>query len=151
MADDRATIRLSPVGHEILREVVAHGWYREELDAFQAAVAIGIARELEIDPAELRGSTTVFNVGSLDPMLRDIVLQLAPADRARKPYEAATLYAEAGLRELKRALDGTISLSEALGIAPPAAEVTGEETAPERAEGPARPRARSARPASAEG
>lgn len=108
---------LSSEGDRIVREMVAAGWFETEVAAFQTAVALALARNLDPpDRQEMGGTTTKYNVGSLDPRLRDLVLRFQGAETPR-PFETANLLAEAGLRHLGRALANDVRLTEALGLA----------------------------------
>jgi len=115
LSEDRTTVPLSPEGARILAELVGNHWFETEVAAFQCAFALALAQGLSIDRPELRGATTKFNVGSLDPTVRDLVVRLDP-DYAAKPFERATVLAEAGLRRLSSLLDEASDLAETLGI-----------------------------------
>jgi hypothetical protein len=115
LTEDRTTIPLSPEGARILADLVGNQWFETEVAAFQCAFALALAQGLNIERSQLRGSTTKFNVGTLDPLVRDLVVRLDP-DHATKPYERATVLAEAGLRRLAGVLDESSDLAETLGI-----------------------------------
>ena len=116
MAEDRTTLALSADGFRILDELEADGWFSTQLAAYQAAIALALAKELPIpDRKELGKLETKFNVGSLDPRIREMVQRFYKGDVSR-PYEVAQLLAEAGLREMDQARKSDIRLSDALGI-----------------------------------
>jgi hypothetical protein len=107
---------LSAEGDHIIRELVDAKWYTTEVAAFEAAIAIAIGRGLGTEKRKLSAATTKFNVGSLDPRVRELVLTFRP-DAGDRPYELANQLAEAGLQELGRVLREDADLSEVLDIA----------------------------------
>jgi hypothetical protein len=115
LTEDRTTIPLSPDGAKILADLVEAGWFETEVAAFQCAVALALAQGLDIDRSKLRGATTKFNVGTLDLLIRELVLRLDEQHNNR-PYERATVLAEAGLRRLTALVDDGADAAEVLGI-----------------------------------
>ena len=62
---------LSEGGEEVVKRLVSSGWFATEVAAFQAAIAVALARDLAVDRSEIQGNTTTkFNVGSLDSTRR---------------------------------------------------------------------------------
>lgn len=115
MPDDQTTISLSDEGDRIVRELVERGWFSTQVAAFQAAVGVAIAHELTIDRSDLKNQTTKWNVGTLDPRLRDMIMEFG-RDAAESPYETATILAEAGLRRLASVLDDEAQLASILRL-----------------------------------
>ena len=64
--------------------------------------------------------TTKFNVGTLDPQVRELVLEFSSI--GERPYETANQLAQAGLRYLGARLDEDFDLCAALGLTHPDAE-----------------------------
>lgn len=107
---------LSEGAEEVVRRLVSSGWFATEVAAFQAAIAVALARDLTIDRSEMRGSTTTkFNRGTLDPLVVDLVSQFSSS--VEQPYETANMLAEAGLRYLGTLLEDDVKLTTALGLA----------------------------------
>ncbi len=116
LPEDRTTISLSEEGDRIIKALVEAGLFRSEVAAFEAATSLAIAEGLTIDRRELGTTTTKWNVGTLDSRFRDLVVEFAPSGGDR-PYETATLLAEAGLRSFDAALENEEEdLSTVLGI-----------------------------------
>lgn len=106
---------LSEGGEEVVKRLVSSGWFATEVAAFQAAIAVALARDLTIDRSEMRGSTTTkFNVGTLDPLVVVLVSQFS--SNVVQPYETANTLAEAGLLYLGTLLDDDVRMSKALGL-----------------------------------
>lgn len=118
MTDDRTTVSLSQEADLALGSLVEEGWFATEITAYQAAVALALARGLSHERPRGGGSrTTKFNVGSLDSRIRDLVSRFGPT--GVPPIEASMGLAEAGLRAIRRTLDEEGSLTSAFGLADP--------------------------------
>lgn len=103
--DDRRTLGVTAEGAEALDEIMNTGWFAEEMDAYRVAISLAFANGLVKDPSEMTGTSTKWNIGTLDPedVLLSMVLALSdePPDR---PYAHAEARAAAGLVYLKRRL-----------------------------------------------
>lgn len=98
-----------------MRELVERGWFSTQVAAFQAAVGVAIAHGLSIGRGELKNQTTKWNVGTLDPRLREMIVEFG-GDQADRAYETATMLAEAGLRRLGEVLDDEAQLASILRL-----------------------------------
>ena len=89
----------------MLRRLERDGVFDEMRDGYRLGVAVAIARGT-IAPEDVRLSSTIFNVGTLDPdgSLRDVVTELYP-DAADRPYAIIQRLAESGVSELGRLHD----------------------------------------------
>ena len=103
--DDRRTLGVTAEGAEALEEVMSTGWFTEEMDAYRVAISLAFANDLLKDSSEMTGTSTKWNIGTLDPddVLLSMVLAFSDEHLAR-PYAHAEARAAAGLVYLKRRL-----------------------------------------------
>ena len=116
MADrlEPTTIGLSDQSHETLRHLKKEGYFREMQDAYRFAIAFAARTvgDISLIP-ELKSSTTIFNIGTLDPDRRlRVLLESVLGVPEGEIYKTAEKLAEVGVVELgKRLESGTLNLS----------------------------------------
>ena len=113
----KVTVGLTDEGTAALNRVMETGWFQTEMDAYKVAIAMALARNIDVR-APLTGVTTKFNVGSLD---RDGKLARAVrvlgSENTASPFDYAERLADAGIRVLATKLvDHEETLSHVLGI-----------------------------------
>lgn len=116
MSEDKKTIGLTAEGREALQHLMGLQWFRNELDAAMLAMAIEAHSGTVPEPTE--GTDTKWNVGSLDPDARGVMLSLYP-DHPH-PYRAVESLMNMGLIRLSRSVrvDGGEALELLLQRAP---------------------------------
>ena len=103
--DDRRTLGVTTEGAHALEEIMNTGWFAEEMDAYRVAISLAFANDLVKEPSEMAGTSTKWNVGTLDP--DDMLLSMVSAlsnETLERPYAHAEARAAAGLLYLKRRL-----------------------------------------------
>ena len=114
--EDRRTLGVTAEGANMLDQIMETGWFAEEMDVFKTSISLAFANDLFINPSEMTGVATKWNVGTLDPdnSLRLMVYSLSQ-QRVARPYAHAEARAAAGLEFLKRRLvDERAELAEVL-------------------------------------
>ncbi len=96
---------------------MATNWFATEMDAYKVAIALALRAEINVDQP-LAGSTTKFNIGSLDPDGKVVTLiRTFRGSQAGDPVVLAERLAEQGLIVLATKLeDETQTLSDVLGL-----------------------------------
>jgi hypothetical protein len=110
--DDATTVGLTSKSHEKLKELKQNGVFKEMIDGYRFGIALAIAYE-NIAPEEIKTST-IFNIGSLDPddSIKKLIIEFFP-EAAEKPYEFAERLAEWGVAEMgKMAESGELKFSD---------------------------------------
>jgi hypothetical protein len=114
---DRINIGVTTRGAQHLADLMATGWFLEQLDAFRVAIGVALGYGVCTPPEDMGGGGTKWNIGSVDNdgRLRQLIMAVAPASGDR-PYEYAERLADAGLALLGQRLvrDGAL-LFEVLG------------------------------------
>ena len=101
--DDKKTVGVTPDGAQILTDLMASGWFNEEIDAYKVAIGVAFANGLQKPSSEMTKVGTKWNVGSIDAdgRLRRLVETLSPQD-AERPYASCERRAAAGLEFLRK-------------------------------------------------
>jgi hypothetical protein len=96
---------------------MATKWFAEERDAYKVGIAIALRAEINVDQP-LGGTTTKFNIGTLDPDQKLVALiQTLLGSDAGDPVVLAERLAEQGLLVLAAKLvDQEEKLSDVLGV-----------------------------------
>ena len=96
------TLGLSRNAHNKLKWLKEEKYFRDLLDGYRFAIGLALAQG--IDPPEIERSTTIFNVGTVDPdqSLKQCI-QIVMGDRIQNSavYKVAERLAEWGVNELK--------------------------------------------------
>lgn len=102
--NDKVTVGLTAEGRAALAEIMATGWFRDEVDAYRVAIALALSKGLVTDESRLTGVETKFNVGTLNrnDEVRQLLSRLGP--EGTRPIEYAERLADAGLRFLSTKL-----------------------------------------------
>lgn len=102
--DDKVTLGLTPAADRNLQELMATGWFDNEIDVFKLAIALAVREGAAASPDEMVGLGTKWSVAiDADGRIRSLVRLLAGQDTSR-PYVLAERYAAAGLVYLHRRL-----------------------------------------------
>ena len=96
---------------------MATHWFATEMDAYKVAIALALRAEINVDQP-LVGSTTKFNIGSLDQDGKVVALiRTFRGPQSGDPVVLAERLAEQGLIVLAAKLDDeTQPLSDVLGL-----------------------------------
>ena len=96
------TIGLSQSAHKKLKWLKEEKYFRELLDGYRFAIGLALAQG--IDPPEIEKTTTIFNVGTVDPdqSLKQYI-QIVVEDQIQSIpiYKMAERLAEWGVNELE--------------------------------------------------
>jgi len=114
--EDKRTLGVTQEGAALLESIMDTDWFNEEMDAYRTAISLAFAHGLVVEPREMAGATTKWNIGTLDPdgKLRSMVVALS-SEEVDRPYAHAERRAAAGLRYLKsRLVDEKAELSNVL-------------------------------------
>ena len=97
--DDKRTLGVTAEGAEALEELMSTGWFAEEMDAYRVAISLAFANDLLKDSSEMTGTSTKWNIGTLDPddVLLSMVLAFSDEHLAR-PYAHAEARCRRGSR-----------------------------------------------------
>jgi len=100
-SENETTVGLTKASHEILKTLKDEGYFEEMRDGYRLGISIAIAMG-RIASEEIKTST-IFNVGSLDPndLIKTLILNLYP-EAADQPYRYAERLAEWGVSEMAR-------------------------------------------------
>src|SRR5438045_3923846 len=63
---EKTTVGVTESGAAHLTEVIASGWFSEEIDAYRVAISIALRKGIATPQADMSGVRTKFNTGSLD-------------------------------------------------------------------------------------
>lgn len=112
---DKVTVGVNSDAAEDLAALMETDWFEREKDAYLVAISTAIARGLEVSTGSIPGTTTKFNVGTLDSdgIVKQLVRSLLSDEE--DPYDLSERLAHVGLAYLKtRLVDRGFTLSEVL-------------------------------------
>lgn len=102
--EDKKTLGVTPSGARDLAALWDTGWFGNEIDIFQLAIAVALREGAARKASEMRGVGTKWSTAiDADGRVRSMVRLLAKGDTNR-PYAVAERYAAAGLAYLRRRL-----------------------------------------------
>jgi hypothetical protein len=98
-SDDETTVGLTKETHAVLQQLKNEGIFKEMMDGYRLGISLAIAMD-NIAPQDIK-TTTIWNVGSLDPddKIKNVIVELFP-EAADRPYAFAERLAEWGVAEL---------------------------------------------------
>jgi hypothetical protein len=120
---DKITVGVTERGASHLEQVIASGWFTEEVDAYRVAIAVALRRGIITPAADMAGVRTKFNTGTLDgDGSLGRLLEVFGVPEGEGKYTYAQRLADAGLAYLGQhlATEGQ-PLADVLGL-------TGSET-----------------------
>lgn len=112
--EDKQQIGLTATGDTALQDLVADGYFANQIDAYRFAIAYAIAADLDLPDAPQGGYNTKFNaLGTLESgsSIRDLIEILGIGERTR-PFATAERLAELGITEIAHRLEGSESLAD---------------------------------------
>jgi hypothetical protein len=102
---EKTTVGVTERGAAHLAEVIASGWFSEEIDAYRVAISVALKRGIATPPADMTGVKTKFNTGSLDgDGSLGHVLEAFGLPEGDSKYSYAQRLADAGLAYLAQNL-----------------------------------------------
>lgn len=102
---EKTTVGVTERGASHLAEVIASGWFSEEIDAYRMAISIALSKGIATPPADMSGVRTKFNTGSLDgDGSLGRVLEAFGLPEGDSKYSYAQRLADAGLAYLAQNL-----------------------------------------------
>jgi hypothetical protein len=98
-SDNETTVGLTKETHAVLQQLKNEGVFKEMVDGYRLGISLAIAMG-NIASEDIK-TTTIWNVGSLDPddRIRNVIVELFPEATGR-PYAFAERLAEWGVAEL---------------------------------------------------
>lgn len=100
---DKKTIGLTSAGEKAMEKLMAHGCFKDMIDAAKFAMSVSI-RDGN-NPKSVEGANTIWNVGSFDSdgQIRQLIPVLYPTCDA--PYRAVESLIDQGLVKLSTLVD----------------------------------------------
>lgn len=108
---DKKTIGLTSRGEEVMQEIMSLNYFKDMIDA--AKFAMSLAINLNSQPRQLEGASTIWNIGSFDPEgeLRQLIPVFYPD--CTNPYRAVEYLINVGLTNIHEKIESsTLNIAE---------------------------------------
>ena len=103
MTDDKRTIGLTARNRDVIEQMTASGFFKDQMDC--AKFALSVAINSNAPSTQVEGAETVWNVGSLDPdgEIKSLLPALFPGTET--PYRLAESLINSGLDIIGRGIE----------------------------------------------
>ena len=116
MVEDKTTIGMTPGNNLIMESIMGKNWFIDQIHAAKFAMSLAISSN--IPPGEIKGTDTIWNIGSFDRggELKNLITAIFP--EKEKPYRLIEYYLNKGLSIIGEKLkkDGDIYIDKLLSL-----------------------------------